>query len=122
MMQQRMSEIEKGGEVKKTEPAKESQSVTKKEDKSSLEASAPAQKQKAAVPEEMNWIKKSKEKNMANNYFQCSECGQTTREYNEGQCPHCMTLDSLYTSKDIGYIGEDWETFDTAGYSFVDWD
>lgn len=59
---------------------------------------------------------------MANNYFQCSECGQITRDYNEGQCPHCMTLDSLYQSRETDYIGDDWDMFSTEDISFSSWD
>jgi len=28
--------------------------------------------------------------------YKCLECGKISYNYNEGQCPYCMTLDSLY--------------------------
>ena len=59
---------------------------------------------------------------MTNNYYQCASCGQKTSSWNEGQCPNCMTLDSLYDLQDVDYIGSDWETYNTEEISFINWD
>lgn len=58
---------------------------------------------------------------MAKRYV-CSECGEYTSSWNEGQCPTCMITDSLYFEIETSYVGEDWEVFNSNECTFNTWD